>query len=113
MRVATYNKQLRGGECYVDSQCDQMDILFFNLWPFTILNICSVAIVICQIQNKPAKNCPRLFKSNQSGTICQIWSHWPWEWNLTNRVVGKALDGKANDLKVKPLVQNTLTDWAI
>ena len=46
-------------------QCDQMARLFFNIWPFTLMQTCPMAYKICQSGSKmflnstlTLKNCP-------------------------------------------------------
>ena len=49
--------------------CDQMVKLFFNIWLFATTKTNPVMKQICQIRNKPSKNCQRLVKFCQSGEI--------------------------------------------
>ena len=55
-------------------QCDQIVILFFNIWQFTKIKICTIGKCLakfgwkcCQILNKPSKSSPRFLKCSQSG----------------------------------------------
>ena len=59
-------------------QCDQMARLFFNIWPFITMKLCSwtlnftkVSSTFCQKPHKPSKICLRLLTLGQSWEISQ------------------------------------------
>ena len=74
--ILTFLRLLDYQMVFYAAQCDQMVILFVNIWQFTIMKICAIAKCLTKFGwkcfltlSKPLKSLPRLLKFSQSGEI--------------------------------------------